>query len=125
MNYVVLSGRLARDPEVKTLQSGMSVCRMTIAVDRLTKKEGQPTADFIGILAWDKTAEFAGKYLAKGRKIIVEGRISTSSYEKDGQKVYRTDIVANRIEFADSKPKDAGETTVDNSFSPSDSDIPF
>lgn len=127
MNTVILSGRLARDVEVKTLQSGMSVCRMTIAVDRRVKKEGQPTADFVGLVAWDKTAEFAGKYLSKGRKIIVEGRIQTGSYEKDGKKVYTTDIIADRIEFADSKPKDdAGKQPNDNLFVNADDDtIPF
>lgn len=103
----------------------MAVCRMTIAVDRRAKKEGQQTADFVGLVAWDKTAEFAGQYLSKGRKILVEGRVQTGSYEKDGKKIYTTDIIADRIEFADSKPKDAGQTPVDNSFSPSDSDIPF
>lgn len=124
MNYVVLSGRLARDPEVKTLQSGMAVCRMTIAVDRKVKKDGQQNADFIGLIAWDKTAEFAGNYLSKGRKILVEGRIQTGSYEKDGKKVYTTDIIADRIEFADSKPKDTEQRPNDGMFATTE-DVPF
>lgn len=134
-------GRLARDPDVKSTQSGMVVARMTIAVDRRISKakqqEGQQTADFIGLVAWERTAEFAGHYLAKGRQILVEGRIQTGSYEKDGQKRYTTDVVCERIEFADSKPQsgsaqesgaangDVPSGAVDGSESPGDDDIPF
>lgn len=103
MNRVILMGRLARDPVVRTTQSGRQVARMTIAVDRPRAKDGTRNADFIGLVAWEKTAEFAQKYLGKGKQILIEGRIQTGSYEKDGQKRYTTDVICDRIEFADSK----------------------
>ncbi len=110
MNKVILMGRLARDPDVRSTQSGLQVARMTIAVDRRISRakaqDGQQTADFISLVAWDRTAEFAGQYLSKGRQILVEGRIQTGSYEaQDGSKRYTTDVVAERIEFADSRPQ--------------------
>ena len=129
-------GRLARDPDVKSTQSGMTYARMTLAVDRrisrAKQQEGQQTADFIGLIAWDKTAEFAEKYIGKGRQILVEGRIQTGSYEKDGQKHYTTDVVCERIEFADSRPQNgaANGDTPSNAASVQgdevgDDDIPF
>ena len=110
MNKVILMGRLARDPDVRTTQSGRQVARMTLAVDRRVNRSnlqpGQQTADFIGLVAWERTAEFAGTYLSKGRQILVEGRIQTGSYEaQDGTKRYTTDVIADRIEFADSRPQ--------------------
>lgn len=76
---------------------------MTIAVDRPKAKDGTQSADFIGLVAWERTAEFSEKYLSKGQRILVEGRITTGIYEKDGVKKYTTDVVCDRIEFADSK----------------------
>ena len=109
MNKVMLIGRLVRDPDVKTSQSGVVVARYTLAVDRRFKKDGEQTADFIGCIAFGKTAEFAGKYFTKGIKIAVVGRIQTGSYEnKDGQKVYTTDVVVEENEFTESK-KSASE----------------
>lgn len=105
MNKVILLGRLTRDPDVRTTQSGMTVARMSLAVDRRSKDKG---ADFINLVAWDKIATFAGQYLAKGRQILAEGRIQSGSYEKDGHKVYTFDVVCDHIEFADSKPKEGG-----------------
>ena len=121
MNKVILMGRLARDPEVRTTQSGRQVARMTIAVDRRVNRAniqpGQQTADFISLVAWERTAEFAGHYLAKGRQILVEGRIQTGSYEaQDGTKRYTTDVIAERIEFADSRPQ--GEGGMDGGYAP-------
>lgn len=99
-------GRLARDPEINTTQSGNTIARMTLAADRVGKEK---TADFIGLVAWNQTAQFAGKFLSKGRQILVEGRIQTGSYTaQDGEKRYTTTVIADRIEFADSKPKEGG-----------------
>lgn len=105
MNKVVLMGRMTRDADVR--QAGeTSVARFTVAVDRQFRKDannGQPTADFIGCVAFGKTAEFVSKYFGKGMKIALDGRIQTGSYEKDGQKVYTTDIIAEHVEFCESK----------------------
>ena len=104
MNKVMLIGRLVRDPDIKTSQSGVVVARYTIAVDRRFKKDGEQSADFIGCIAFGKTAEFAEKYFAKGIKIAVVGRIQTGSYKnKDGQMVYTTDVVVEENEFTESK----------------------
>ena len=106
MNKVILMGRLARDPEVRYSQGDnpMAVARYTLAVDRRFKKDGEESADFIGCVAFGKQGEFAEKYLHKGTKIILTGRIQTGSYtNKDGVKVYTTDIIAEEQEFAESK----------------------
>lgn len=110
MNKVILLGRLARDPDGDTTQSGKRKVRMTIAVDRPKAKDGARNADFIGLVAWEKTAEFAEKYLTKGQRVLIEGRIQTGSYEKDGEKRYTTDVNVDRIEFADSKRDNANDT---------------
>jgi len=105
MNVVLLTGNLVRDPEKTYTNSGMAVTRFTIAVNRNygKKTEGGQDADFIRITCFDKRAEFVEKYLSKGRKVGVEARIQTGSYEKDGKTVYTTDFIANNIEFLDSK----------------------
>ncbi len=108
MNKVILMGRLTKDPEVRYSQgeSSMAIARYTLAVDRRrsgNQQDGQ-TADFIGIVAFGKSGEFAEKYLKKGTKVVVTGRIQTGSYtNKDGVKVYTTDVVAEDQEFAESK----------------------
>lgn len=100
MNTVTLIGRLTADPEVGYTQSQKAVCKFTLAVDRA--KEG---ADFIRIVAWDRQAENIGKYMHKGSKIAVNGRIQTGSYkDREGKTVYTTDVVAINTEFLDSKP---------------------
>lgn len=105
MNTVVLIGRLTDDPKIRTTQTGMKVADFRIAVDRQSKDQ---QADFLNCVAFGKTADFVGAYLTKGRKIGLIGRIQTGSYtNKDGQKVYHTDIVAERVEFCDAKPGDA------------------
>lgn len=106
-------GRLTRDPEVRTSQSGSQIARYTLAVDRRFKREGDTqTADFVSCIAFGKSAEFAEKYLQKGTKICAEGRIQTGSYtNKDGQKVYTTDVVIESQEFAESKNANSSETT--------------
>ena len=106
MNKVILVGRLVKDPDIRYSQGASSTCiaRYTLAVDRKFKQEGQPTADFINCIAFGKLGEFAEKYLHKGVKIAVTGRIQTGSYtNKDGQKVYTTDVVVEEQEFCESK----------------------
>lgn len=111
MNKVILCGRLTKDPEVRYSQGGMAIARYTLAVDRRGKKtEGAQTADFISCTAFDKSAEFVEKYIRKGTKVIVTGRIQTGSYtDRDGKKVYTTDVVVEDHEFAESK-QDRAET---------------
>ena len=103
MNKVILIGRLTKD--VETRYAGeMAVSRYSLAVDRKFKREGEPTADFINCVAFGKNGEFAEKYLKKGMKIAVTGRIQTGSYtDKDGKKVYTTDVIAEEHEFCESK----------------------
>ena len=116
MNKVILCGRLTRDPDVRYSQgeSATAVARYTLAVDRRFARRDQQdaqTADFIGIVAFGKAREFAEKYFRKGTKVIVTGRIQTGSYtNKDGVKVYTTDVVAEDQEFAESKNSSAGNS---------------
>ena len=110
MNKCVLMGRLTRDPEVRYTQGDNAsvVARFSLAVDRRFKKDGEQTADFINCVAFGKTGEFIEKYGCKGTKFVVEGRIQTGSYiNKDGQKVYTTDVVVEQVEFAESKAASA------------------
>lgn len=103
MNTVSLVGRFAREPEVKYTDGGLSIARFNLAVDRRFKKEGEQNADFISCIAFGKTAEFIEKYFHKGQRIGLNGRIQTGSYtNKDGDKVYTTDIVADNVEFVES-----------------------
>ena len=116
MNKVILMGRLTKDPDVRYSQnsdSPMAVARYTLAVDRRFNRgngsNGDQTADFINCVAFGKSGEFAEKYLHKGTKIAVTGRIQTGSYtNKDGQKVYTTDVVVEDQEFAESKNANGG-----------------
>lgn len=107
MNKVILMGRLTRDPEVRYSQgeNSLAIARYTLAVDRRFKRQGdEQTADFISCVTFGKTAEFVERYLHQGSKVVVCGRIQTGSYtNKDGQKVYTTDVVAEEVEFAESK----------------------
>lgn len=107
MNKVILMGRLTRDPEVRYSQgdAATAVARYTLAVDRRFKRQGdEQTADFISCVSFGKTAEFVERYLKQGTKIAGSGRIQTGSYtNKEGQKVYTTDVVMEEVEFAESK----------------------
>ncbi|MBQ8638463.1 MAG: single-stranded DNA-binding protein [Lachnospiraceae bacterium] len=108
MNKVILMGRLTRDPEVRYSQGErqMAIARYTLAVDRRGRQSGnnESTADFIQCVAFDRAAEFAEKYLRQGTKMLVTGRIQTGSYtNRDGQKVYTTDVIVEDQEFAESK----------------------
>ena len=112
MNLVILHGNLTKDVELKFTQGAepMAIGRSTVAVKREGKqKEGAPTSDFINLVAFGKTAEFMEKYFKKGSAIIVTGRLTTGSYtNKDGQKVYTTDVTVEKVEFAGGK-KEGGE----------------
>ena len=107
MNKVILMGRLTRDPEIRYSQNENSsaIARFTIAVDRRFKRQGdEQTADFINCVAFGKTAEFVENYLKQGTKVVGCGRIQTGSYtNKEGQRVYTTDVVIEELEFAESK----------------------
>ena len=107
MNKVILLGRLTKDPDVRYTQSEnmLAIARYTLAVDRRFKKEGQPSADFINCVAFGKSAEFAEKYMKKGRLFGVIGRIKTRNYDKK-EKVYVTEVVVEEQYFADSKKDD-------------------
>lgn len=115
MNKVILMGRLTRDPDVRYSQgdNAMAIARYSLAVDRRFKRDGdEQTADFINCVAFGKSGEFAEKYLHKGTKIAVVGRIQTGSFtNKDGQKVYTTDVVVEEQEFAESKNNGGGTGT--------------
>lgn len=127
MNKVILMGRPTRDPEIRISQGGdnMAIARFTLAVDRrISRQNGadQQTADFISCVAFGKTAEFAEKYLRQGTKIAITGRIQTGSYtNKDGQKVYTTNVVVDDIEFAESKNAQ-GDTGASRNYSTVDGD---
>ncbi len=110
MNKVILMGRLTRDPEIRYSQGerSMAIARFTLAVDRRRRSgdngNGEQTADFITCVAFDRQAEFAEKYLHQGTKMLVTGRIQTGSYtNKDGQRVYTTEVMVEELEFAESK----------------------
>ena len=103
MNLVVLMGRVTSDIEVKKTQSGVSVARFSVAVDRPSKQGEEKKTDFISVVAWRGTAEFCGKYFSKGKMIAIEGSIQTGSYEKDGVKRNTFDIVANNVSFCGDK----------------------
>lgn len=144
MNSVNLIGRLVREPELKYTQSGLAVLRFTVAVDRKLSKDkkeeaernNQPTADFISCTAFGKTAEVIANYHSKGSQIAVEGRIQTGSYEKDGRRIYTTDVLVNSITFVGSKNNtdsgnyqnsnsDADDYSDEGFFPVNNDDIPF
>ena len=106
INRTVLVGRLTKDPEVRKTQSGKSVCQVTVACDRNRKKDEnsqEPTADFISCVIWGQPADFLGQYGHKGSLVGVDGRIQTRTYEKDGQRVYVTEVVAENVRLLESK----------------------
>lgn len=121
MNKVILMGRLTRDPEVRysTGENPTAVARYTLAVDRRYKRDEQQDADFIGCVAFGRAGEFAERYLRKGTKIAIVGRIQTGSYtNKDGQKIYTTDVVVEEQEFAESKNASGGRENADGGAVP-------
>lgn len=126
MNKLFLMGRLTADPEIRYSQgaSATAIARFSLAVDRRFKREGEPDADFFNCTAFGKQAEFIEKYLNKGTKVVVEGRLQNDNYtNKDGQKVYSTRVMVESIEFAESKNPSAGNNTNNNGAStPADND---
>ena len=122
MNKVILMGRLTRDPEVRYGgSSNMAIAKISLAVDRRFKREGQPEADFFNCTAFGKTGEFVEKYLRKGTKVVLDGEIQNDNYEKDGVKHYSTQIIINQIEFAESKKAAEGN----GGYVPAGSDAPL
>ena len=125
MNRVILMGRLTRDAEIRYSQgeSSTAIARFSLAVDRRFRKEGdEQTADFINCVAFGRTAEFMERFGRKGTKFVAEGRIQTGSYtNKDGQRVYTTDVVVESVEFAESKSATSGS---DGGFTPADRPSP-
>jgi len=126
MNKVILMGRLTRDPEVRYSQgeNASAVARYSLAVDRRFKRDGEPTADFINCVAFGRSAEFAERYFRQGMRIVITGRIQTGSYtNRDGVKVYTTDVVVEEQEFAESKSASAssGENNYQASPAPAPS----
>ena len=122
MNKVVLVGRIVRDPEVRYSQGANStaIARYTIAVDRRFKRDGEPTADFINCVTFGKSAEFVEKYFRKGLRISISGRITTNSYtNKDGIKVYTTEVTVEEQEFAESKAESEANKTSNQQSTPS------
>lgn len=135
MNKVILIGNLTRDPEMRTTTTGMQVCTFTLAVSRRRpNQQGQREADFINIVTWNKTAELCAKYLHKGRKAGVSGSLQIRSYEKDGQKRYFTEVIAEQVEFLDrvgtdneggAAQKFEDDTPSFDDLQPAEDDIPF
>ena len=115
MNKVILIGNLAADPESRTTQSGVAQCTLRLAVQRrFANQQGVREADFFTVVCWRQTAEFCSRYLSKGRKIAVEGSLQTRSYDaQDGSKRYVTEIIADNVEFCDSRPE-GGRPRTDN-----------
>ena len=123
MNNVCLMGRLTRDAELRyASNTEMAILRFNVAVDRRLSKEkrmeaennNQPTADFINCIAFGKTAEFIGQYFGKGNKIAITGHIQTGSYEKDGQRIYTTDVVVDSFDFVESISSSKTNTNQEN-----------
>ena len=110
MNKAILFGRLTKDVDLRTTPSGRSVAMLTLAIDRPMTKDGNKEADFIPVVLWGKTAEAVARYVHKGQRLLVEGRIQVRSYDgKDGQKRYATEVVADKAEFIDKSEQGASQ----------------
>ena len=128
MNKTILMGRLTKDPDTRYTQTtNTQVTSFTLVVNRRLAKEGEQQADFINIVAWNKTAEFVSKYFKKGQQVGVIGRIQTRTWDDDqGQKHYVTEVIAEEVYFADSKKEGQAETTnTTNDFEISSDELPF
>ena len=121
LNKVILSGNLTKDVEVRYTQSGKATARMSIAINQ--GYGDKKTTDYFNLVAWEKTAELCGKYLSKGSKILVEGRLKNNNYEKDGVKHYGVDVIVTNLEFLDNKKKSAND--YDGEEDVVDEDMPF
>lgn len=113
LNHIVTMGRLTHDPELRHTQSGLPVCSFSIACDRDYKgADGEKATDFLDIVAWRQTAEFVSKYFTKGRMAVVDGRLQLRDWtDRDGNKRRSAEIVANSVNFGDSKPREQGQAT--------------
>lgn len=123
MNKAVLVGRLTRDPEVRYSQgeNATAVARYTVAVERRFKREGEPTADFIPCVVFGRSAEFAEKYFRQGMRVSVSGRIQTGSYtNKDGVRVYTTEVIVEEQEFAESRAEQGARAQIPDEITPGD-----
>lgn len=129
MNQVICMGRVTKDIELRNTQSGMATAKFSIAIDRGKDKEGNSRgADFPNCVAFGKTAESLAKFTGKGLRVAVIGRIQTGSYEKEGQKVYTTDIMVDRVKFIDWKEKDeqnANQGIPEGFTAMDESELPF
>ena len=138
MNKCVITGRITKDPELRTTKSGTNLCEFTLATNRPETREGEKVADFINCIAWNKQAETLCKYQKKGNMIAVFGELRTDSYEVNGEKKYKSYVIVNNIEFLESKPKEQNaskvetpmpefktNTEVQQSIEYSDEDLPW
>jgi single-strand DNA-binding protein len=126
LNRVILIGRLTKDPELRYLPNGTATATFTLAVDRPFKKDGgEREADFIPVVAWRQLAETCANYLRKGRLTAVEGRMQVRNYEKDGRRVYVTEVVAENVRFLEAPNASAGNNDVQQPIDISDDDLPF
>lgn len=127
MNKFCCCGRLTKDPDVRLTQGNnpTTIARFNLAVNRKIKREGQPDADFFNCIAFGKQAEFAEKYLHKGTKVILSGRMENNNYEKDGQKVYSMQISIEEIEFAESKSEEPKKDNFMDIPEGMETDLPF
>lgn len=118
LNHIVLMGRLTRDPELRRTGSGVAVASFTLAVDRdYSPKDGEKETDFVDIVAWRQTGEFASKYFSKGRMAVVEGRLQIRKWQnKDGENRYSTEVVADHVYFGDSKKEVSSDNSTSNTY---------
>lgn len=122
MNKIILMGRLTRDPEVRYTagDAAKSIARFSLAVDRKYKTDNGPTTDFFNCIAFEKTADFAEKYLRQGTKVLITGRISNDNYtDRNGNKVYYVQVIVEELEFAESK-KNSSSTEIEENQTDSD-----
>lgn len=127
MNVLHIMGRLTADPEITSTQSGTTIARYTVAVDRKFAKEGQQKADFFSCTSFGKQAEFAERFLKKGTKVVVSGEMRLDLVQKDGKNVTYPKVAVNEIEFAESKKSDSGEAKTDDFLNVTDNldELPF
>lgn len=125
MNVCLLIGRLTKDPKITKTESGLSIARFTLAVDRPAKKGEEKTADFPSVVAFGKLAEVIDKYAGKGKQVAITGRITTGSYEKDGKKIYTTEVIADKLELLGKKADNGNAEQVPDGFEALDEELPF
>ena len=126
INQVTLMGRLTSEPELKNTNNNMQYCRFTLAVDRATRSGEEKKADFISCIAWNKTAEFICRYFYKGLLIAAEGELRTGNYtDRDGNKHYTTDVLVDKVHFAERAMKKSTDSNENNDYIPHSENLPF